>query len=134
MKRLERFVSHLLKHLRLKIRSSKYLMCLVTNASLLHRNLYTRPRIYAKFANSDTPYIHTDKLPLIETAEPVSSFVLIHLRRFSFSRATCSLLKARLFAREIGVSRWQPPFKSYAMGCMTRYFVNNFRNNIICLI
>lgn len=52
-------------------------------------------------------YTH-DELPLIETAEPVSSFVLIHLRRSSSSRSRVplrSLSKARLIAREIGVSR-----------------------------
>jgi len=48
--------------------------------------------------DTDTPYTH-DELPLIETAEPVSSFVLIHLRRSPFFLALPVLSRKRTFLR-----------------------------------
>lgn len=54
--------------------------------------------IYNKSMDTNTPYTH-DELPLIETAEPVSSFVLIHLRRSPFFLALPVLSRKRTFLR-----------------------------------
>lgn len=99
--------------------------------------------ILDSMANSQAPihpiyvYIYNE-LPLIETAEPVSSFVLIHLRRSSsFSRATCFLLKARVpflhakSAFRVDNHRLNRTPRVEPDTRRSRYFANNFCNNNI---